>query len=194
MRALAFAIVLGLAAAPALAETPTAGQIRAMTADSQKFAQAALGTLEKLVTKATAQRMGFDTPSQVLGARLGAPFADYMIGLESLRDYRPGQNPDMLIEATGELHFPVVAAGTTRCLITLVPREGGWRALSFGAPVLSRALASARDRGGIAASEGFVLRIPAFNLTFLAYRQDGRLMAIAAQTGGLYGIEDGSIA
>ena len=32
----------------------------------------------------TAKRMGFDTPDQVRDARLGAPLADYMIGLEEL--------------------------------------------------------------------------------------------------------------
>lgn len=195
MRILLLIAVMGLAAATlALAQAPTGADLSAMTADSQKTAQAGLGTLMKLVTENTAQRMGFDTPEQVSDARLGPAIADYMIGLESLRAYRPGQESETLLQPTGLVHFLVEAAGATRCSITVQRTENDWRAVSFGAPLLSRALATALTRVDADPAESFMLRIPAFNLTFLAYPSGGRLMLTAVQTGGLYGLEEGSTA
>jgi hypothetical protein len=195
MRTVLLIAVMGLAAATlAMAQTPTGADLRAMTADSQKTAEAGLGTLKELVTENTAQRMGFDTPDQAGEARIGPAIADYMIGLEPLRDYRPGQDPDDLILSTGLIHFLVEAAGATRCSITVQRTENDWRAVSFGAPLLSRALATALTSVKGDPAESFMVRIPAFNLTFLAYRSEGQLMLIAVQTAGSYGIEEGSTA
>jgi len=195
MRTLLLTAVVWLcAAAAAFAETPTGADLRAMTAESQKTAEAALGTLRKLVTENTARRMGFETPDQAREARIGASVADYMIGLEPLRAYKEGQNPEGLIQPTGAMYYLVDVAGATRCSITVARDDKGWRAVSYGSPLLSRALAKARAGVEGDPAESFMVRIPALNLTFLAHRRGARLMLTAVQTAGLYGIREGSTA
>lgn len=195
MRTVLLIAVTGMTfAALAMAQAPTGADLSAMTADSQKTAEAGLGTLQKLITENTARRMGFDTPDQVSDARIGPAIADYMIGLESLRGFQPGQDSGDLIQSTGVVHYLVEAADATRCSITVQRTENGWRAVSFGSPLLSRALASALKSAEVDPAESFMLRIPAFNLTFLAFRGEGGLMLTAVQTGGSYGLEEGSTA
>lgn len=194
MRRYLFILALCAAAAPAGADAPTAGEIKEMTSQSQRTAEAALGTLAKLVTENTARRMGFDTPDQVRDARLGAPLADYMIGLEDLQKYAGEDDPGALFRPTGEMHYPVLTGETTRCLITVAGMEGEWKAVSYGAPVLSRALAEAVARTDASPETVFAVRIPALNLAFVGHRRGEEIMLTAALTAGQFGLEDGMTA
>ena len=194
MRALLIAAAFAVTMVPAMAEVPSSAEISRVAEASRKTAEASIGTLRALVTENTAGRMGFETAGQVGDATLGAPFVEYMIGLDRLREYQTGKDVAGLLQPTGVVHFPVSAAGATRCSITLARVEGGWRAVSFGAPVMSRALAEARRRAEAEPDDAFALTVPALNLLFVAHRRDERLLLTAAITNGLAGIEEGSTA
>lgn len=193
MRTLILATFMGLLMTPCFAETPAGIDINLMAQESQPAAKASLSTLRKLVTEANAPQMGFAGPGDVEQSQLDIPLSDFMVGLDSLREYQQGKDPMSLLRSTGQVVYPVKVGGAVRSSIMLKKQDTTWQAVSFGAPIVAKALDEAREtvakRDSIPTFEFFQVRIPAFNLIFVGHVVNGKLMLTSAADADMYGIK-----
>jgi len=142
-------------------------------------AQGALATFSRLVNERNYREMGFDSVGQVQSATLGMPIHAFMVRLDSLRQYQPGQDPTGLLRPIPSVTFPVVAEEQSRSSLTLARRGMTWETVSVGAPNKTRSIDSLRTR--LAQQEGqspeayFEVRIPALSIQFLGIQRGGQL-------------------
>lgn len=167
-----------------LAQAPGGVDLRALATESQPAAQRALAIFGQLVTTENALEMGFSSPGDVARSELGTPLADFMIGLDAIRAYQPGQDPLPLLTSTGEVVYPVGVGGGVNASVVLKKNNSNWEPVSFGAPVRSQAVGSVRETAarseGVSLAESFQVRIPAYNLFFVGTIKDGRLILTPA--------------
>ena len=143
------------------------------TADAQQAASNALTTLQKLVTEQNYKALGFTSPTEVKSAVLGQPMEQYNIGIDRLKSYQAGQDVNALLTASSETIYPVTVGGQVRSSVTVVKKEGGYTAASFGNATIVKELSRYREAN---ATQGFAVRIPAFGMYFLGNRVENRLM------------------
>jgi len=159
--------------------TPLLGQTEdeRFAAGADKVAAEGLSRFAALVTRENYQQMGFDSPEEVRSAKLGPPMRQFSVGLEDLRRFETGSDPEKLLGGADTLIFPVLTGERVRSSITLQRDSSGWRAVAFGAPAFTRAAWDARQKVDAAAgASSFIVRVPALNLFFLGTRRDGQLM------------------
>jgi hypothetical protein len=143
------------------------------TSDAQQAASNALATLQKLVTEQNYKALGFTSLDEVKSATLAKPLAQYDIGLDRLREYQVGKDPNALLTASSETIYPVTVAGQVRSSVTVVKKETGYTTASFGNANIVKALSLYR---GANVSEAFAVRISALGMYFLGNRVETRLM------------------
>jgi hypothetical protein len=174
--------------------TPKIEQLQpspALTADVAEFDEpklAAINALSRLKHLLTVgqnfQEMGFDNLEQLDRASLSEPASVYAVGIDQLRNFNPGSDPQSLLVDTNRMVFPVVADGTGRTLITLEKRAGKWRFVSFGDQSVAGNLVRVREDktsapGGLPTPNYFVIQVKALFVTFLGNRQPGGTSASA---------------
>jgi hypothetical protein len=193
------AAILVLAPTMCLAQplgAPGGVDLSAAARASESAATKSLSTLSALAENGEPQRLGFRVPGDAAHSELAPPMSDFLVGLDSLRSWRPGGDPMALLRYTNLIVYPVTVGGEVQSSITLKKEDDGWRAVEFGAPALSVATAATRAKvAGAApgaASDMFRVRIPAFNLVFIGYRQDGRLMLSPVADAPQYGLSSGA--
>ncbi len=154
----------------------------AATAEFNEPKMAAIDALSKLRQLLTAsenfREMGFDNLEQVDRASLSEPATVYAVGLDQLRNYTVGSNPQDLLIDTKRMVFPVVADGNGRTLITVEQKEGKWQLVSFGDQRVAANMVRVRQDkssgpGGLSTSNYFVVQVKALFLTFLGNHQPG---------------------
>jgi len=147
---------------------------------------AAIDALSKLrqllATGENFREMGFDNLEQVDRASLSEPATVYTVGLDQLRNYAAGSNPQDLLIDTKRMVFPVVADGNGRTLITVEQKEGKWHLVSFGDQRVADNMVRVRQDkssapGGLSTSNYFVVQVKALFLTFLGSQQPGSTTA-----------------
>jgi hypothetical protein len=178
MRIALLAAVIALVPAASFAQNPAGVDVAAVARDSAVAAKQSLSTLAALSHGENATRLGFRTAEEAAQSDLGAPLSDFIVGLDDLRAWQPGKDPMSLLHPTGLVVYPVTVGGAVRSSLTLVKQGNEWKAVSFGAPAQTQAVAGTRDgvaRAGVAAASTFQVRIPAFNLVFIGYLTGGRL-------------------
>lgn len=181
MRIALLATLIALVPAASFAQNPAGVDVAAVARDSAAAARQSLSTLAALSHGENATRLGFRTADEAARSDLGAPLSDFIVGLDDLRAWQPGKDPMSLLRATGLVVYPVTVGGTVRSSVTLTRQGNEWKAVSFGAPAQTLAVAGARDnvvKTGVAAASIFQVRIPAFNLVFIGYVTGGRLMLV----------------
>lgn len=146
--------------------------------DPRQAAASALSNLKHLLSEGKNFReMGFDSLEQLDQATLGQPASVYAVGLNDLREYAPGSDPQALLIDTKRVVFPVVVAGTGRTLITVEQKEGKWHAVSFGEQRVARNLVKVRDDKStgenVPGSSYFLVQVNALFLSFLGNQQPG---------------------
>lgn len=192
--AAALAVLLG-ASIPAAAQNVAGLDLGALAARSRGPAGAAIATFAALVTPANAGRMGFADAGAVARAELGVPFCDFVLDLPRLAAFRAGTDPVTLLRPTGMIHWPLRPAGGGHSSVTLAARAGGWEAVSFGSPARTRAIVTARDeaarREEVPAGEFFLLRVPAWNVLFVARLAAGELRLTPAADAPWRGLAGG---
>jgi hypothetical protein len=139
----------------------------------QQAAQNAIGVLQKLVNEQNYKTLGFDSLDEVKRAQLAAPLQVYNIGLDKLKAYQAGQDPNALLAASPETIYPVTVDGQVKTGVTIVHKEQGYEPASFGNADIVKRLASNHHNEG-----EFVLRIPAFNMYFVGRRVEDRLVLV----------------
>jgi len=132
--------------------------------------------LQKLVTEQNYRSLGFESLDEVKEAQLGQPMAVSNIALDKLKSYRQGTDANTLLAASPETIYPVTVRGSVRTSVTIVHKEAGYEPASFGNAEIVKALV--RYRQPDAGPNEFVLRIPAFNMYYVARRVENRLTVI----------------
>lgn len=146
--------------------TPTAQQ-------PQQAADNAIGLLQKLVNEQNYKSLGFHSLAEVKQARLGQPMEVYNLGLEKLKSYRAGQDPNSLLTPSAETIYPITVDGSVRTGLRIVHKEQGYEPSSFGKADIVKRLAAYR-RG----PEEFVVRIPIFQMYFVGRHVETRVVLV----------------
>lgn len=178
MRIALLAAVIALMPAASFAQNPGGVDVAAVAQQSASTAKQSLSTLSALARGENATLLGFRTTAEAEQAELAAPLSDFIVRLDELRTWQAGKDPMSLLHATGLVVYPVMTGGAVRSSVTLQRQGNEWKAVSFGAPAQTQAVATTRDgvaRGGVAAASTFQVRIPAFNLVFVGYLSSARL-------------------
>ena len=183
----AFLILLGLIAvigSVMTACTPPAIQAPVALIEaplsSEKFQAEALESLEifkELITEENYKQMGFESLDEVALATLGEPIQDFMVRLDHLKEYQKGSDPNKMLSATNLFVYPVLVRGQVRSSIQGVVEKGAWESVSFGSPNYIRMVMSQLERQSKEQkTSSFIVRVPAFNLVFLGYLAEEKLM------------------
>lgn len=154
-------------------------------------AQKALRTFGLLVDEKNFEELGFASSREAASATLGDPIEEFMIRLDRLQAYEPDQR-GIVISPTERLTYPVLAGGEQRSSLTVGRGEGGWTAVSFGAPNYARLLTEARDSfGGDSGSAIFEIRVPALNVSFVARQEGDETVVSPVMDDARFGFERG---
>jgi hypothetical protein len=192
MRIALLAVAISLVPVACFGQSPAGVDLGAVAQESAAVAKASLSTLAALAKGENVGRLGFADPGDAERAELAAPLSDFIVGLDDLRSWQPGTDPMRLLRSTGLVVYPVKVGTAVRSSVTLKKQDSGWQAVSFGAPAQSQAVARARDdvveKVGAAGAQTFQVRIPAFNLLFVAYVSSGRLMLNPVVDASPYGL------
>jgi len=139
----------------------------------QQAADNAIGLLQKLVNEQNYKSLGFHSLDEVKLARLGQPMEVYNLGLEKLKSYRAGQDPNSLLTPSAETIYPVTVDGNVRTGLRIVHKEQGYEPSSFGKADIVKRLAEFRR-----SPEEFVVRIPAFQMYFVGRHVETRVVLV----------------
>jgi len=173
----ALMVISGAAGAQSVSQQ---GDANTMTRESMSAATASLRVLTQLVTDENYAAMGFASKGEAASARLGEPLPVYMIQLDELRSYGPGQDIAAMLKRLDQVVYPVLSGDNVRSAVVVEKRKSGWQAVSFGAPNYAKAVARARAAAtDAAAGSHSVVSVAALRTTFVSYRRaDGTLMFI----------------
>lgn len=136
---------------------------------TQETAQRELDTLRKLAREKP-QSFGFESPQELSEAAVGDPLAVFLVPLDKLRQFRASDPVDPLLIYAQQIRFTVSVKQEARSSIVVEKVKGNWVANSFGEADLAKHIAKARGE-----AEGFLVRVPALNLYFVAHRTQGQL-------------------
>jgi hypothetical protein len=139
----------------------------------QEAATNAIGVLQKLVNEQNYKSLGFQSLDEVKQAQLGQPLPVFNLGLDKLKSYQAGQDPNSLLTPSAEAIYPVTVGGSVRTGVTIVHKEQGYEPSSFGNADIVKRLASYRQ-----SPDQFVVRIPAFNMYFVGRRVETRVVLV----------------
>lgn len=195
MRIVLLTVVMAMAPVVCFAQNPGGVDLTAVAQESAAAARQSLPTLAELAKGDNAARMGFAAPGDAEKSELAAPLSDFIVGLDDLRSWQPGTDPMSLLRPTGLVVYPVTTGGAVRSSVTLKKQDSAWQAVAFGAPAQSQAVAGARasvaDKAKVAENKTFQVRIPAYNLVFVGYVDNGRLMLTPVVDTQRYGLSTG---
>jgi hypothetical protein len=142
-------------------------------AASREAASNALVTLQALVTEKNYAALGFNSVEEVKRASLAAPLSVFEIGLDRLKGYQPGQDPDALLTPTSATIYPVTVDAQPRSSVTVVKKDSGYTAASFGQAQIAKGLVQFR---GPNVEGTFAVHIPILSMYLIGSRMDKRLM------------------
>jgi hypothetical protein len=134
----------------------------------------------QVLQQIAAPEIGFKSKEEARGAQLGTPLRIFMVGLDKLKEYQSGVDPNSLLNDTHHVIYPVSVNGEHRSSITLHEVNGEWQIGSVGKPNFSKSLAEALDaqvaETKAPATEFFEVEIPALRAFFLGRRQGSDLL------------------
>lgn len=171
-------VIVFLLATFVCANAQTAQQ--AFIKETQATASQALGNLRELATKEQYKDLGFDSPDEAARATLGEPLSVFMVTLEDLRRYEPGQPASNLLKPLERVIYPVAVNDQAKSSIVIEKTAEGWKPTTFGSPNLIKLLTDTRRKisadNSVTGDGQFVVQVPALNAYFLGYQADGKLM------------------
>lgn len=180
MRIALLAAIIALVPVASFGQNPAGVDLAATAKDSAAAAQQSLSTLSALAANDNAERLGFAAPGDAAKSELGQPWSDFIVRLDDLRSWKSGSDAMSLLRPTGLVVYPVTVGGGVRSSVTLKKEDSEWKAVSFGAPGQTQAVANTRDsvvkKDTVSGPQTFQVRIAAFNLLFVGYVSDGKLM------------------
>jgi hypothetical protein len=172
-----------------------AGAVVAATATPEEAAAKALETFALMVDEKNYRMMGFERPGQLQEASLGEPIEEFMIPLDSLKNGTPGSDASQLLQPSGSLHYPVLVQNRVLSGVTIKSEGEGWKPSGFGGVGHVRELTRMRDRLAaekrLERSELFEVGIPALELTFMGYKENGHLFLTPLGNAPKFGFKEG---
>jgi hypothetical protein len=168
---------------PLAEETASPAEVPAVpvVATHAAAATASLKTLARLVT--SQKTLGFASASEAESASLVAPLPMWMVGLNDLRTFHPGDDPRPLLKDEGSFLYPVTAGGDVRSAMVVRKVNGEWKATQFGRASLARFAHEGRRRvseaRGVEASGVALVEIPTMSARLLAHDEHGIPMLTA---------------
>ena len=139
----------------------------------QEAATNAIAILQKLVNEQNYKSLGFQSLDEVKQAQLGNPMEVFNVGLDRLKGYQAGTDPNNLLSPSAETIYPVTVGGSVRTGVTIVHKEQGYEPSSFGNADIVKRLSSYRQNNA-----EFAVRIPAFNMYFVGRHVETRLVLV----------------
>jgi hypothetical protein len=202
LRITAIGLIVGATATASIAQVPgqpgaPAGQEQGALAGAREQAQRSAAGLRSFVTPETFERLGFESIDEVNRVQLGVPIPIFMVPLDRLREYRPGQDPADFFVSTNEVRFPLSVDGQVRSSITLRRTNGGWEVARIGRPQLSKEISQVIQASApgapLAPRPGtfFEVTIPALSLEFVGQRADNRILLTSLVNEQLYDLQTG---
>ena len=129
-----------LALAASLASAQQADSPRART---QEAAAAQGLALLQALAAGKSREVGMSS-ADAARATLGKPLDVASVALAALRNYKPGDDPAVLIQPSPEAFYPVMLDGGVRSSVRVENGDGGWQAVRVGNSGLASALAAER--------------------------------------------------
>lgn len=187
---------LGLAAVLGAAPSVQPVKGAAMALENPRFlelgklpdlAQAAGKGLEQfrsLVDSESFRDLGLADAASAAKAGLGAPKRDFLIRLDALQAFKEGGDVEALLVDTRIVHYPILLEGKAVSSISMVALEGKWETVSIGdvqrTSLRRRAIDNSVKRFAKAEEDHFVVRIPALNMEFTAFRDRSDALQLAS--------------
>jgi hypothetical protein len=160
-------------------DTPTSkeqlvGHVRRMVRESRGPAEKALGQLRELATKENFQSLGFDSMEEIPAAELGQALPVVIVRLDELRNYEEKGEAYKLLHPLPKVLYGVTVRGEPRCGLEVQERDGKWEvsALGIAGPARQFVRAVKRQTDKDRARMLFLVKVPAFNETYLGYQTD----------------------
>jgi hypothetical protein len=150
--------------------------------ESLPSVQLHLSTFKQMITEENYRQMGFESPGEISVAKIEPPIYYYLVRLNRLKLYKPGNQPDYLLMLTGQLIFPVSVNGHIRSSMTLRKSWGRWKALTFGnsdfVKQLTDVILQSSQRYKVPHKDFFAVGIPALNIIVAGYRKKNTLYVV----------------
>lgn len=147
--------------------------------DQKKAAAKSIDHL-KILPSQTHEMLGLKS-SDVKESTYGEPLNVYMITLDSLDNFKEGDDPERMILDTKKLMIPVYYGEKLLTSVTMKGDKAEWEIAEIGGKEI-HLLEPARSKLSRTSKKGidsyFVIRIPGMYLTFLGYSQDSQLYLI----------------
>lgn len=179
MKAIKFVVLFVATSSVAIGQTDVrmeAAQVNELSAISK----AELVTLRGLAEAIDPALLGFSDAKEVDQVVIGTPIRAYMITLEALQQYTPGEaSPTSLLLDTQEVTVPLHIGATARSGITLGKRDGAWTPVSFGGANFAKLMTDLRRelaaRDDQSEEAYFEVRVPALNVVMLGTQRNQEL-------------------
>ncbi len=128
--------------------------------------------------------LGLPDLASAAKAGLGTPKRDFIIRLDQLKAYKPGADIEGLLIDTKIVHYPVMVGGKAISSISLANQKGKWNLISVGdaqrTALRKAAIDNSVKRFAKAEEDHFIVRIPALNLEFTAFRDRADALQLAS--------------
>ncbi len=111
---------------------------------------------------------------------LGAPLSTSIIPLDKLKLYRQGQPVNQIVTKIDRLVYPIINSRTKKVVnsLSIEKSKDKWVISSFGT---DKKIAEKISEYGKGISNFEIVRIPAFNLSFISYQEGGTLRFVPLQ-------------
>jgi hypothetical protein len=132
----------------------------------------------------TYKDLGLPDAASAGKAALGTPERDFLIRLDALKAYKPGSDPEALLTDTRIIHYPLVVVGKAVSTLDLQNAKGAWAVVGTGdaqrTALRKRAVDASVRRFAKAEADHFIVRIPALNMEFTAFRDANGALQLAS--------------
>jgi len=138
--------------------------------DLQRVAQQAVEDLRQLVSKEEFGGKNLPSPDALANARTGNAVMHHVIELEALRSYTPQTDPNRIIKEIGRVTVPVTSAVDSRVIATIELDRNNekWQIGELGNQQYMRIYEELRQQLDLRPEDARLVRVPTFNLYFLA--------------------------
>jgi len=144
--------------------------------------------LPSLITPGNSKLLGFDKPEDASLAEIGAGFEIYVIELDAIRAYTPGQAVTPLLKQLISHIYPLSVKGVVRSSLVVSNRSNQFITTVWGLKKLIKLVTDTHKKDP---EFGFVVWIPALNLHLLGDHHDETLKLKPLATRTLYGLVEG---
>ena len=157
------------------------GQLKMVkTEEIEKISMEALKTFELLVNNDNFKSMGFKSADEIKSAKLGEYLQVYLVRLDMLKKYQPDTDPIKLLRVGNQVIYPILIDNEVRSSITLNRVDKKWNVTSFGnsnkIKLIEKGRKTEANYSKLTLDSYFVVKIPAFNMFFIGYSIEEKLM------------------